>query len=106
MNERIKIQDEKTATVKTENAANAFNTDRESRQCTYCCQEGASTCHGVPVDTGTTFTQRHFKHSRDYGTSDYGTSVYATVSHGYKIVGTRWESTWQPLIGSGDSVSS
>ncbi|GMF94146.1 unnamed protein product [Phytophthora fragariaefolia] len=32
-----------------------------------CCQEGASTCHSVPVDTGTTFTQRDFKHSRDYG---------------------------------------
>ncbi|GMF46071.1 unnamed protein product [Phytophthora fragariaefolia] len=37
--------------------------------------------------------------------SDYGTSVYATVSYGYKIVGTRWTSTCQSLIGSGNSVS-
>ncbi|KAG2791236.1 hypothetical protein PC112_g24324 [Phytophthora cactorum] len=35
-NEHIKRQGEKTATVKTEEAAKAFNTDRESRQCTYC----------------------------------------------------------------------
>ncbi|KAG2887557.1 hypothetical protein PC114_g18783 [Phytophthora cactorum] len=35
-NEHIKRQGEKTATVTAENAAKAFNTDRESRQCTYC----------------------------------------------------------------------
>ncbi|KAG2782151.1 hypothetical protein PC116_g30892 [Phytophthora cactorum] len=35
-NEHIKRQGEKTATVKIENAAKAFNTDRESRQCKYC----------------------------------------------------------------------
>ncbi|KAG3051583.1 hypothetical protein PI125_g26266 [Phytophthora idaei] len=40
-NEHIKRQGEKTATVKTENAAKAFNTDRESRQCTYCGKLGA-----------------------------------------------------------------
>ncbi|KAG2760828.1 hypothetical protein Pcac1_g27292 [Phytophthora cactorum] len=44
-NEHIKRQGEKTATatvktVKTENAAKAFNTDRESRQCTYCGKLG------------------------------------------------------------------
>ncbi|KAG2779900.1 hypothetical protein PC112_g24943 [Phytophthora cactorum] len=39
-NEHIKRQGEKTATVKTENAAKAFNTDRESRQCTYCGKVG------------------------------------------------------------------
>ncbi|KAG3231690.1 hypothetical protein PI124_g23215 [Phytophthora idaei] len=39
-NEHIKRQGEKTATVKTENAAKAFNTDRESRQCTYCRKLG------------------------------------------------------------------
>ncbi|KAG2870757.1 hypothetical protein PC117_g28427 [Phytophthora cactorum] len=39
-NEQIKRQGEKTATVKTENAAKAFNTDRESRQCTYCGKVG------------------------------------------------------------------
>uniref|UniRef100_H3H9T4 Uncharacterized protein n=1 Tax=Phytophthora ramorum TaxID=164328 RepID=H3H9T4_PHYRM len=33
-NEHIKRQGEKTATVKTEDAAKAFNTDQESRQCT------------------------------------------------------------------------
>ncbi|KAG2857734.1 hypothetical protein PC114_g28467 [Phytophthora cactorum] len=40
-NEHIKRQGEKTATVKTENAAKAFNTDRESRQCTYCVLDQA-----------------------------------------------------------------
>ncbi|KAG2938017.1 hypothetical protein PC118_g26031 [Phytophthora cactorum] len=41
-NEHIKRQGEKTATatVKMENAAKAFNTDRESRQCTYCGKLG------------------------------------------------------------------
>uniref|UniRef100_H3H9U3 Uncharacterized protein n=1 Tax=Phytophthora ramorum TaxID=164328 RepID=H3H9U3_PHYRM len=39
-NEHIKRQGEKTATVKTEDAAKAFNTDRESRQCTYCGKLG------------------------------------------------------------------
>ncbi|KAG2817198.1 hypothetical protein PC113_g23002 [Phytophthora cactorum] len=39
-NEHIKRQGEKTATVKTENAAKAFNTDRESRQFTYCGKLG------------------------------------------------------------------
>ncbi|KAG2792668.1 hypothetical protein PC112_g23771 [Phytophthora cactorum] len=39
-NEHIKRQGEKTATVKTENTAKAFNTDRESRQCTYCGKLG------------------------------------------------------------------
>ncbi|KAG4053402.1 hypothetical protein PC123_g11458 [Phytophthora cactorum] len=39
-NEHIKRQGETTATVKTENAAKAFNTDRESRQCTYCGKLG------------------------------------------------------------------
>ncbi|KAG2758533.1 hypothetical protein Pcac1_g29335 [Phytophthora cactorum] len=41
-NEHIKRQGEKTATatVKTENAVKAFNTDRESRQCTYCGKVG------------------------------------------------------------------
>ncbi|KAG3025846.1 hypothetical protein PC120_g6214 [Phytophthora cactorum] len=39
-NEHIKRQGKKTATVKTENAAKAFNTDRESRQCTYCGKLG------------------------------------------------------------------
>ncbi|KAG2762260.1 hypothetical protein Pcac1_g25895 [Phytophthora cactorum] len=39
-NEHIKRQGEKTTTVKTENAAKAFNTDRESRQCTYCGKLG------------------------------------------------------------------
>ncbi|KAG2806755.1 hypothetical protein PC113_g24106 [Phytophthora cactorum] len=39
-NEHIKRQGEKTATVKTENAAKAFYTDRESRQCTYCGKFG------------------------------------------------------------------
>ncbi|KAG4217654.1 hypothetical protein PC116_g33866 [Phytophthora cactorum] len=39
-NEHIKRQGEKTATVKTENAVKAFNTDRESRQCTYCGKLG------------------------------------------------------------------
>ncbi|KAG3159739.1 hypothetical protein PC129_g10582 [Phytophthora cactorum] len=39
-NEHIKRQGEKMATVKTENAAKAFNTDRESRQCTYCGKLG------------------------------------------------------------------
>ncbi|GMF65331.1 unnamed protein product [Phytophthora fragariaefolia] len=40
---------------------------REAVGALMCSQEGASTCHGVPVDTGKTFTQRDFKHSRDYG---------------------------------------
>ncbi|KAG2958895.1 hypothetical protein PC120_g28242 [Phytophthora cactorum] len=44
-NEHIKRQGEKTATatvktVKTENAAKAFNTDRKSRECTYCGKLG------------------------------------------------------------------
>ncbi|KAG2877637.1 hypothetical protein PC115_g23311 [Phytophthora cactorum] len=41
-NEHMKRQGVKTATatVKTENAAKAFNTDRESRQCTYCGKLG------------------------------------------------------------------
>ncbi|KAG3230714.1 hypothetical protein PI124_g24188 [Phytophthora idaei] len=39
-NEHIKRQGEKTATVKTENAAEAFKTDRESCQCTYCGKLG------------------------------------------------------------------
>uniref|UniRef100_H3H6A9 Integrase catalytic domain-containing protein n=2 Tax=Phytophthora ramorum TaxID=164328 RepID=H3H6A9_PHYRM len=39
-NEHIKRQGEKTATMKTEDAAKAFNTDRESRQCTYCGKLG------------------------------------------------------------------
>ncbi|KAG2959726.1 hypothetical protein PC120_g28095 [Phytophthora cactorum] len=41
---KLRVQDpylpSKTATVKTENAAKAFNTDRESRQCTYCGKVG------------------------------------------------------------------
>ena len=39
-NEHIKRQGEKSAAVKTENTAKAFNTDRESRQCTYCGKVG------------------------------------------------------------------
>ncbi|KAG4039410.1 hypothetical protein PC123_g25040 [Phytophthora cactorum] len=41
-NKHIKRQGEKTATatVKIEDAAKAFNTDRESRQCTYCGKLG------------------------------------------------------------------
>ncbi|KAG2897490.1 hypothetical protein PC115_g17149 [Phytophthora cactorum] len=39
-NEHIKRQGEKSATVKTENAAKAFNTDRHSRECTYCGKLG------------------------------------------------------------------
>ncbi|KAG2770705.1 hypothetical protein Pcac1_g18319 [Phytophthora cactorum] len=39
-NEHIKRQGEKSATVKTENAAKAFNTDRHSRDCTYCGKLG------------------------------------------------------------------
>ena len=35
-NEHIKRQGEKKASVKTEEAAKAFSTERESRQCTYC----------------------------------------------------------------------
>ncbi|KAG2952354.1 hypothetical protein PC118_g25086 [Phytophthora cactorum] len=39
-NEHIKRQGEKSATVKTENAAKTFNTDRHSRECTYCGKLG------------------------------------------------------------------
>ena len=39
-NEHIKRQGEKAATVKMENTAKAFNTDREPRQCTYCGKLG------------------------------------------------------------------
>ncbi|KAG6590623.1 Integrase catalytic core protein [Phytophthora cinnamomi] len=39
-NEHIKRQGEKTAQVKIEDAARAFNTERESRHCTYCGKSG------------------------------------------------------------------
>ncbi|KAG6608742.1 Integrase catalytic core protein [Phytophthora cinnamomi] len=39
-NEHIKRQGEKTAQVKIENAARAFNAERESRHCTYCGKSG------------------------------------------------------------------
>ncbi|KAF0688450.1 hypothetical protein As57867_019868, partial [Aphanomyces stellatus] len=39
-NEHIKRQGEKTPAVKTEDAAKAFSTERESRQCTYCGKLG------------------------------------------------------------------
>ncbi|KAG6578280.1 Copia protein [Phytophthora cinnamomi] len=39
-NEHIKRQGEKTAQVKIEDAARAFNAERESRHCTYCGKSG------------------------------------------------------------------
>ncbi|KAG6623712.1 Copia protein [Phytophthora cinnamomi] len=39
-NEHIKRQGEKTAQVKIEDGARAFNAERESRQCTYCGKSG------------------------------------------------------------------
>ncbi|CAH0476235.1 unnamed protein product [Peronospora belbahrii] len=39
-NEHIKRQGEKTASVKVEEAAKAFSTEREPRQCTYCGKLG------------------------------------------------------------------
>uniref|UniRef100_A0AAV1TZM4 CCHC-type domain-containing protein n=1 Tax=Peronospora matthiolae TaxID=2874970 RepID=A0AAV1TZM4_9STRA len=35
-NEHIKRQGDKTTSVKTEEAAKSFSTERETRQCTYC----------------------------------------------------------------------
>uniref|UniRef100_M4C3S2 CCHC-type domain-containing protein n=1 Tax=Hyaloperonospora arabidopsidis (strain Emoy2) TaxID=559515 RepID=M4C3S2_HYAAE len=39
-NEHIKRQDEKTASVKTEDEAKAFSAERKPRQCTYCGKLG------------------------------------------------------------------
>uniref|UniRef100_A0AAV1UY19 CCHC-type domain-containing protein n=1 Tax=Peronospora matthiolae TaxID=2874970 RepID=A0AAV1UY19_9STRA len=39
-NEHIKRQGDKTTSVKTEDAAKAFSTEREPRQCTYCGKLG------------------------------------------------------------------
>ncbi|KAG2957340.1 hypothetical protein PC118_g24068 [Phytophthora cactorum] len=71
-NEHIKRQGEKTATVKIENAAKAFNTDRESRQCKYCGRGGNGR------ERGANFTQ--WRNDDDDDDYDYGYDRVAFVT--------------------------
>ncbi|KAG2965340.1 hypothetical protein PC120_g27242 [Phytophthora cactorum] len=85
-NEHIKRQGEKTATVKIENAAKAFNTDRESRQCKYCGRGGNGR------ERGANFTQ--WRNDDDDDDYDYGydrvafaTSLECGISSGKNTSG-------------------